>query len=187
MSKNIKNILVLTASPRKHGNSDMMADAFIAGAKSAGHIVNKYQAAFTNISGCRACDSCWSKGVPCSYNDAFNEKFAPLLERADVLVLCMPMYYYGFPASIQATLEKTYSYFMPQSPRKIKIRETALLICGGENDAESYSGAIDTYKHISNFLQCKDRGMVVATGLLEKGAIASTDYLKKAEELGKSI
>ena len=45
----IKNILVITGSPRKHGNSDMMAEAFIKGAKEAGHIVNKYGAAFSKI------------------------------------------------------------------------------------------------------------------------------------------
>lgn len=182
-----KNILVLTSSPRKQGNSDMMAEAFIRGAESAGHTVNKYAAAFTKISGCRACDTCWSKNVPCSFNDAFNEKFAPLLEQADALVLCMPLYFYGFPTSIQATLEKTYSYLVPQSPRKMKISETALLLCGGEQEIEVYSGAIDTYKHISKGFQCNDRGMVVATGVLEKDAIVGTDYLKQAESLGKGM
>lgn len=182
-----KNILVLTSSPRKHGNSDRMADAFIQGAESAGHTVNKYESAFTKISGCRACDTCWSKDVPCSFHDDFNEKFAPLLEQADALVLCMPLYYYGFPASIQATLEKTYSLLMPQSPIKMKISETALLLCGGDSELEVYSGATETYKHISKSFHWKDRGMVVATGVMEKGAITATDYLTQAETLGKNM
>lgn len=182
-----KNILVITSSPRKHGNSDMMADAFIRGAESAGHTVNKYEAAFTKISGCRACDTCWRKGVPCSYNDDFNEKFAPLLEQADTLIFCMPLYYYGFPASIQATLEKTYSFLMPQSPIKMKISETALLLCGGDSELELYSGATQTYKHISERFQWHDRGMVVAAGVMEKGAITDTDYLEQSETLGKNI
>lgn len=182
-----KNILVLTSSPRKHGNSDMMADAFIKGAESAGHIIYKYESAFTKISGCRACDTCWSKGVPCTFNDDFNEKFVPLLEQADALVLSMPLYFYGFPASIQATLEKTYSLLMPESPVKMKITETALLICGGENDLEVYDGAVKTYEHLSKGLQWKDRGMVIAAGVMEKGAIAGTDYLKQAEVLGEGM
>lgn len=182
-----KNILVLTGSPRKHGNSDMMSDAFIQGAEESGHTVTKYEAAFTKISGCRACDTCWSKGTPCSFQDAFNDKFAPLLEQADALVLCMPLYVYGFPASIQATLEKTYSYLMPQSPVQMKISETALLICGGFEELEVFGGAIDTYKQISKNYKWEDRGMVVAAGVMEKGAIADMDYLKHAEALGKSM
>ncbi|OOM74090.1 NADPH-dependent FMN reductase [Clostridium puniceum] len=182
-----KNILVLTGSPRKHGNSDMMADAFINGAKSMGHTVNKYEAAFTKISGCRACDTCWSKNVPCSFNDAFNEKFLPLLENADMLVLCMPLYLYGFPASIQATLEKTYSLLMPQSPVRMKISETALLICGGFDNLEVYGGAIETYNQLYKSFQWKNRGLVVALGVMEKGSIANTDYLEQAEIMGKNV
>jgi len=40
-----KNILVLTGSPRKGGNSDQLADAFIAGAQKAGHTVVKFATA----------------------------------------------------------------------------------------------------------------------------------------------
>ena len=36
-----KNILVLTGSPRAGGNSDQLADAFIGGARQAGHKVVK--------------------------------------------------------------------------------------------------------------------------------------------------
>lgn len=182
-----KNLIVMTGSFRKNGNSDLLADAFIRGAQAASHTVTKYEAAFTKISGCRACDTCWRKGVPCSFNDAFNEKFAPLLEESDTLVFCTPLYVYGLPASIQATIEKTYSYLTPQSPVRMKISETALLICGGDNNLEVFGGAIESYKQISKNYGWEDRGMVVAQGVMEKGAVTDTDYLEKAEKLGKTI
>lgn len=59
-----KNILVLTGSPRRNGNSDSMADAFIKGAQSAGHEVNIFETSSKDIGGCRACNTCWSKGKP---------------------------------------------------------------------------------------------------------------------------
>lgn len=167
-----KNILVITGSPRKNGNSNMLADAFIAGAEKAGHIVTKYEAAFTKISGCRACDTCWSKGTPCSFNDAFNEKFAPLLENADALIFCMPLYYYNFPASIQATIEKTYAYLSPRCPKPLKISESALLICGGEKGKEVYSGAVHTYEQICKGMNWKERGIIIAEGVYKKGEIS---------------
>jgi len=60
----MKEILVLTGSPRKRGNSDLMADSFMKGAMEAGHNVTKFKTAFKNINGCRACNSCFSKGKP---------------------------------------------------------------------------------------------------------------------------
>ena len=36
-----KKILVLSASPRKEGNSDLLCDQFILGAKEAGHQTEK--------------------------------------------------------------------------------------------------------------------------------------------------
>lgn len=182
-----KQILVIAGSPRKGGNSDQMADAFIRGAEAAGHKVNKFEAALHDIKGCRACDTCWSKETPCSFNDAFNEDFAPLLEQAEVIVLCMPLYFYGFPAQIKAPLDKMYAYAVPQAPKKLKIVESAFLICGGDEEMESYGGALETYRQMAKYCGWKDRGAVIAGGMMEKGAIESTKHLLEAENLGKSI
>jgi hypothetical protein len=40
-----KSILILTGSPRKGGNSDLLADTFIAGAQQTGHTTVKYATA----------------------------------------------------------------------------------------------------------------------------------------------
>ena len=59
-----RNILVLTGSPRKGGNSDLLADAFIKGAKAAGNRVDKYETGLKRIVGCKACDNA-SQGEAC--------------------------------------------------------------------------------------------------------------------------
>lgn len=41
----MKNILVLTGSPRKNGNSERMANAFIKGAQAVGHETVKFETA----------------------------------------------------------------------------------------------------------------------------------------------
>ncbi len=52
-----KRILILTGSPRRGGNSDLMADAFAKGASEAGNIVMRFDTAHKHIQGCRACDN----------------------------------------------------------------------------------------------------------------------------------
>lgn len=56
-----KRILILTGSPRRGGNSDLMADAFAKGASEAGNSVVQFNTAHKHIQGCRACDNCFSK------------------------------------------------------------------------------------------------------------------------------
>lgn len=104
-----KNILVLTGGPRKGGNSDLMADAFIKGAGSAGHAVAKYETAFKEIGGCKACDRCYSTGEACVSGDDFNTP-APLLEQNDVLAISTPLYRFTFPAQLKAALDKMHAF-----------------------------------------------------------------------------
>lgn len=51
----MKKVLVISASPRKNGNSDLLCDEFIRGAVEAGHEVEKIRLAEKNIGYCNAC------------------------------------------------------------------------------------------------------------------------------------
>ena len=53
-----KKVLVLSGSFRKHGNSDLLCDEFIKGAKEAGHNVEKIYVNDQNINFCKGCGIC---------------------------------------------------------------------------------------------------------------------------------
>ncbi|MDU4961980.1 MAG: flavodoxin family protein [Sporomusaceae bacterium] len=179
-----KNILVLTGSPRAGGNSDLLADAFIRGAAAAGHEVVKYETGRKNISGCRACDTCFSRGKPCSFDDDFNE-IAPLLEAADVIVLATPLYWFSFSAQIKAVIDKLYSFIV--GGKELNIKESLLLVCGGETEAAVFEGIAASYAQIAAYQKWLDRGQLLVPGVLNKGDVAVGGYLAIAEEMGHTI
>lgn len=182
-----KNILVLTGSPRQLGNSALLADSFIQGAKSAGHSVKVFETAFHPVQPCKACDKCWTLKKPCIYEDGFNQ-MAPLLENADVLVFCTPLYWFNMSAQLKAAVDKLYSYMVPAALRKLKIKECALLAAAEGNDADGdYDGLKSTYLCMAEYLKWTDRGTVLAGHTWAKGDILQTDALKKAMELGRSL
>ena len=121
----MKNILILTGSPRVGGNSDLMADAFQKGAESAGHKVIRYEAGRNAILPCRACESCFSNGKACVWDDRFSNELAPLIEEADVIVLATPLYWFTFPAQLKAAIDKMYSFIIGE--RNIAGKEAFLL------------------------------------------------------------
>jgi multimeric flavodoxin WrbA len=177
----MKKILVLTGSPRKNGNSDLMAEAFIKGAQSAGNEILKFSAGNKDIKGCKACNTCFSKGKACSFDDDFNE-LAPMLEKADALVIATPIYYYSFPSEIKAAIDKLYAYAI--SGRELKIKESMLFVCGETDKESDFDGIIKSYELIADFDKWQDRGHVVATSVNNPGDITKTDILADIEQLG---
>jgi multimeric flavodoxin WrbA len=179
-----KNILVLTGSPRKSGNSDKLADAFIAGAQQKGHTTVKFTTADKHIKGCIDCQTCFSKGSACSVPDDF-AKLAPLLEQADMVVFATPLYWFTFPVQLKAAIDKFYSFVIGKKP--LKVKECALLVCGGGTDLNVYDGLVRSDKLIANFLSWTDSGVIIVPGLHDKDEILKTDGLQKAQTLGKNI
>lgn len=181
-----KNILVLTGSPRTHGNSDLLANAFIKGIQSKGHTAIKFETALKTIHGCKACNTCWSRGTACSFHDGFSE-LEPLLEKADVIVFTSPLYWFGMSAQIKAVIDKFYAYVGKACKKPLKIQESILLTCGAEQEMEWFNGIIETYSGIVKYMNWQDKGVLVVLGVYEKGDIEKTNALQRAEKLGASI
>jgi multimeric flavodoxin WrbA len=181
-----KKCLVLTASPRKGGNSDLLADAFISGAQAAGHETHKVEAAFKNIGGCIACDTCWSTGYACTRKDDFRA-LEPLMESCGVLVLAAPIYWYTFPMQIKGWIDRLYAYGGAGGDRPLAFKRSYLLVCGMESDRSAYDNIMDTYNQMGNFLGFKDAGILVAGGLGAAGKVRETGFLKQAESLGRGV
>lgn len=179
---NSKNILVITGSPRRGGNSDTLAEAFIKGATEAGDNVVRFDAGRKKIQGCTACDKCFSKGEACVSGDDFNE-LSLLAEKADMIVLVTPLYWFSFPAQFKAAIDKFYSFFV--AGRKMAIKESMLMVCAETDDAADFGGVVRSYELICNYLKWRDRGMLLVPQVNRKGDIARTDALQKAERMGR--
>ena len=57
-----KKVLILSASPRQGGNSDLLCDQFLLGAKEAGHQGEKIFLSAKRINYCTGCYACKGKG-----------------------------------------------------------------------------------------------------------------------------
>ncbi len=94
-----KKIVVITGSPRKNGNSGnsfAMTDAFIKAAEAKGHTITRFDAALKKVGGCRACETCFSTGKACTFDDDFNT-IAPTLS----YLPCLSTVVFYFPAQIK--------------------------------------------------------------------------------------
>ncbi|MDO5558341.1 MAG: flavodoxin family protein [Oscillospiraceae bacterium] len=176
-----KKILIITGSPRVDSNSDLLADSFAEGASIAGNEVKIFPAGRSRISGCAACNTCFSKSTACSYNDDFN-KAAALLQWADALIIVSPMYWFTFTTQIKAVLDKMYSFIVAGKP--LNIKECFLIACGETTDRSEFDGMILTYKNIAKYLKWTDRGQLIVPGVKKCSEVKNTSALIDAQNLG---
>jgi len=105
----MKHVLVISSSPRKNANSDILADQVIAGAKAAGAGVEKVRLAALKIGYCVACEACQkSRDTFCVQKDDMRDLYPKLL-KADVLVFASPVYWFAVSGQMKVFLDRTYA------------------------------------------------------------------------------
>lgn len=179
-----KKIAVITGSPRRNGNSFAMTDAFIRAAEAKGYPVVRFDAALRKVGGCRACETCFSTGKACTFDDDFN-KIAPQLLEADGLVFTMPVYWYSIPAQIKGVIDRIYSFVV--GGKDIAGKECGLIACCEENDPSVMDGVRIPMERMCGLNQWKMVGEVLVPGVLNPGDVEKTDGLKRAAALADAF
>ena len=172
------NIVVLSGSPRKDGNTDKLAAAFVDGAESAGKSVKLFRAADMKISGCLGCGRCFEEPGVCVQKDDMTH-ILDALKTADALVLASPVYFWGVTAQLKLAIDRTFALLRAKTPIK---RAALLLTCG------SRVGATDLmFQTMCEFSGWENAGIIVESGLHDPDAIKGRDVLEKAKTLGREI
>lgn len=101
------NVLVIHGSMRKNGNTKILSEEFVRGAKEAGHKAEIVELRDKKFSDCLGCRACFNNGGKCVQQDDMAE-ILDKLRGADVIVLASPMYYFTWTGLMKRFLDRTY-------------------------------------------------------------------------------
>ena len=101
-----KKVLILSGSPRKGGNSDILCDEFLRGAQDAGHKAEKIRIAEKKAAPCSGCYYCSTHGGACVHKDDMADILQKMID-ADVIVLASPVYFYSISAQLKTVIDRT--------------------------------------------------------------------------------
>ena len=178
----MKNILVISTSPRKGGNAETLADALIRGAEEAGHKVEKVCLYDKTIGFCKGCLTCLKSHRCVIHDDA--DVIAQKMGKADVLVFATPIYYYEMCGQMKTMLDRA----NPLYDSDYQFREVYLLAAAAETEESAIDGAV---KGLSGWIECfpnsRLAGTVFGGGADAIGTIQGNPALEKAYELGKAV
>lgn len=177
-----KNVLIISSSSRKGGNSETLAASFAKGAQEAGNRVETVYLREKQYGFCKGCFACRKLGH-CVINDDAVE-LAARMHDADVLVFVTPVYYYSVSGQLKTILDRA----NPLYDTDYAFTKAYLLATAAENEPETVAG---TEKAVQGWVDCFPRCELVETvfagGVNEVGEIAGHPALEKAYQVGKEV
>lgn len=176
-----KSILVLSGSPRIQGNSDILCDEFIRGAKEKDCNVEKVCLNNLKIEWCQACYACKKTGKCCK-----NDDMAEVLEKiidAEVIVLSTPVYFYSMSGQMKTFIDRT----LPLYYREMKAKDFYFIVTAAE-DKHAIERAVESLKGFTDCVKGANiKGIVYGGGVYEKGAVRNSENMKKAYVMGQNV
>jgi multimeric flavodoxin WrbA len=186
--KNEKKVLVLLGSPRKKGNSAILAEKITKGAMSAGAEVETVFLHGLNIAPCKSCYACQKpKSKGCSIDDDMQPIYHAMQE-ADAWVIASPVYWFNMSSQIKVWMDRCFAFPAyaknPFAGKRIAIA----MSYGGEDPFDSGCvNALRTFQDAYGYVGSKIVGMIYGSAMGAGEIKANEALMKSAEELGRKL
>ena len=177
----MKKVLVIAGSPRKNGNSDLLAQQFAKGAEEADNNVEIVYLRDLKINYCQGCLICLEKGECFQQDDA--NALLPKMMAADVICFASPVYYYSVSGQMKTFIDRMNPLY-----GRMKDKDFYAMVTAVDEDHKQLDRAFDVF---DGFADCFDNirrcGRVYGGGAEKKGDVQDRPAYREAYEMGKRI
>ncbi len=191
----MKEILVLNGSPRVRGNTTALVEAFVRGAKEAGHRVHVCKIQEMNIHPCIGClQGGRDPESPCVQKDGMEEIYA-LYRQADYIVFASPLYFWSFTAQLKMVIDRLFAVMegpakdgTPAYQSNLTAKKCMMIVPAEEDHDANFELINQYYDGYLARMGWEDAGRLLVGGLMQVDDIAKKpNILMRAHDLGKSI
>jgi multimeric flavodoxin WrbA len=189
-------ILGISGSPRKGGNSDVLLKNILRGANQAGVSSEQIRLCEYQFQSCIGCEKCRKTNQCEGLQDGMQLLYPKILE-AKGMVLVSPTHNYNVTAWMKAFIDRLYCFYgyTDERPRNWwsiladQGRKAVLGVIGEQADPEEAVGlTLKAMKLPLEALGYEVIGELQVVGVFDKGIIRNNrNYLIKAEKLGNDL
>ena len=186
-------ITCVLGSPRRNGNSEVLAKRFCDTAEKLGAQVQTFALNELQYRGCQACMACKTKSDKCVLQD----DLTPVLEsvrQGDVLVMASPVYLWDVTSLLRGFIERTYSYFVPDfatnpNPSRLKPGKKLVFIqTQGQPGENMFADLFSRIEPIFKRYGFTDNRLIRGLGVRKLGEVGSREeVMKGVEEIARKI
>ena len=186
--KNEKKVLILLGSPRREGNSAILAEKIAKGAMLAGAKVETVFLHELNIAPCKSCYACQRpKSTGCSIDDDMQQIYKEMLS-AHAWVIASPVYWFTMSAQTKIWMDRCFALpAYKESPFFGKKIAVAMSYGGDDPFDSGCVNALRTFQDAFGYTGSKIVGMVYGSAMDAGDIKADEALMEKAEELGKQL
>lgn len=183
-----KQVLILNGSPRKRGNSVLLAEQVAAGARAAGASVESFVLHNMNIRPCDACDAC--QGIDeaeCTIRDDM-EILYPRLQRADAIVIASPIYWFTVSAQTKLCIDRWYA-LEGSGSSALAGKQIGIVLTYGDSDPFT-SGAVNALRTLQDafrYEHAEIAGMVYGSASQPGEIKGQPELMERARALGQRL
>ena len=177
-----KKILILSGSPRKGGNSDILCDEFLRGAQEAGNEAEKIFIRDKKIAPCTACYYCRDHEGECAIRDDMTEVLDKI-QASDVIVMASPVYFYSIDAQMKAVIDRCVARWT-----NIPNKEFYYIMTSAEDTDTVMDCTLACFRGLAACLDGSvEKGVIFGKGVYGKGEIRNSAAMQEAYKMGKNV
>jgi len=175
-------------SPRKGGNTDILAERVLDGAREAGLDVESVALRSLKLRGCIGCEQCWkTDNRPCAIADDMIPLYDAIAQ-SDVLLFATPVYWYAPTAIMKAFMDRLVPLNRPQGRPLIDGKRAILVTAYEEEGPAAAEPLVRMFELSFDYLGLEFTDRLVADGLGPKAAVLNRpDALAHARQIGLSL
>ena len=183
-------VLGIMGSPRIKGNTDLLLEEALKGAKIQGAEVEKIVVDKLKIAPCKEYLGCFKDGN-CVIRDDMDEIYPKLLG-ADMVIIASPMFFYGVSSQAKALIDRCQALWARKHILKQSLpngrRKGAFIAVGATKGKRLFEGAILTVKYFFEAIGVEYADELLIRGVDARGEIKEHPIaLSDAFELGKRL
>lgn len=181
-----QKVIIISSSPRRKGNSEILCEQFQKGALESGCDVEKINLNDYTIHPCIACDYCRKHDSVCFHQDDAHQIIQKMID-ADIWVLSTPVYFYSVSAQMKLLIDRFYAreYAIRESSKHKKVY---YIVTSGAPDLNKHTATIESLRGFIQVLRTVDEaGVINGAGAFELGDVTHHLAYLQAYQMGKSI